>query len=367
MATLLWRRFYVDLRDSPSFDALLKSSPDGILDNVKELVITNVTVTRNSSQQHRKYSNLLKLFGVLPRDGLSSLESIRFKFDPALICVLMRCQSKLRKLDIIADESTFEYLPISCIRGNLLELEALWVDVFMGMRYTYENMSTWFDFMPNLREMIVAGRWNAPVAVPNFFEGWALTTPLGLLKLHTLDMRKISLPSDPAPITAHLDFPSLRHLKFTHCTNTDPFLSSLTEAYVKTAGAPLETYCYSADVSPKDALLASANLIELCTGLKYVQLTGITGSILDLQCLGSSGRSLSKLALNSNMITRDPFYYSAEDLKEMAVLCPNLRILSICLCDLASYVDDLDWTDPFRLTNNYSNDFYIDKLVSSTV
>ena len=124
-ATVLWRHLDVDLEDSPAFDALLNSSPDGILDNVKHLVITNVTSIENSIQQQRRYSNLLRLFrlfrlfSVLPRDGLTSLESQWFKFDQVLICVLISSQSKLRQLDIIVDESSSDYLPIPCIRGNL--------------------------------------------------------------------------------------------------------------------------------------------------------------------------------------------------------------------------------------------------------
>ena len=129
-----------------------------------------------------------------------------FTFDPALICVLMSCQSKLRKLDIILDELSSDYLPLSCIRGNLLELEVLGVDVIQSTHHTYENLGTWFESMPNLREMVVAGRWDIPILKtnPNFFRGWALPASLGLLKLHTLDMRRISLTNDPARIIAYL-------------------------------------------------------------------------------------------------------------------------------------------------------------------
>ena len=118
-ATVLWRYFDVYLEDSPTFDALLNSSPDGILDNVKHLVITNITSTVNLDLQQRKYSNLLKPFSVLPLDGLSSLKSHWFKLVPDLICVLLSSQTRLRDLDFIVDDSSSDYLPIPCIRGNL--------------------------------------------------------------------------------------------------------------------------------------------------------------------------------------------------------------------------------------------------------
>lgn len=357
-ATVLWRHFDVDLEDSPAFDALLNLSPDGTLDNVKHLVITNTTSIR-------KYLSLLRLFSVLPRDGLTSLESQWFKFDQTLICVLISSQSKLRQLDVIVDESSSDYLPIPCIRGNLLELEVLGVDDFNSTHHTYEMLCTWLDHMPSLREMVVKGRWDLPTAKTNFFQGWALPASLELLKLHTLDMQRVSLTNNPRRITAHLDLPSLRHLELTHCANAVPFLSSLAQAYEQTGGAPLEMYHYLANESPKDVQVVSAKLIELCTGLEDVQVAEMTDSLLDLQCLKPSGRTLSKLILSSNSMTWSPMYYSVADLDEMVVLCPNLRVLSICLGDLTSCVDYINWTVSFRLHNNMNHRF-IGKLVSST-
>lgn len=363
-ATVLWRHLDVDLEDSPAFDALLNSSPDGILDNVKHLVITNVTSVENSIQQQRRYSNLLRLFSVLPRDGLTSLESQWFKFDQVLICVLISSQSKLHELYTIVDESSSDYLPIPCIRGNLQELEVLGVDVINSTHHTYEMLCTWLDHMPSLREMLVRGRWVVPTAKPNFFHGWALPASLDLLKLHTLDMQRVSLPNNPRRITAHLDLPSLRNLELTHCANAVPFLSSLAQAYEQTGGAPLAMYHYLANESPKNVQVASAKLIELCTGLEDVQVAEMTDSLLDLQCLNPSGRTLSKLNLSSNSMDWSPIYYSVADLDNMVVLCPNLRVLSICLGDLTSS-DHLNWVVPFRLAN-HTDHGHIEKLVSST-
>lgn len=188
---------------------------------------------------------------------------------------------------------------------------------------------------------------------------------LDLLKLHTLDMQRISLPNNPRRITEHLDLPSLRYLELTHCANAVPFLSSLAQAYEQTGGAPLEMYHYLANESPKNVQVASAKLIELCTGLEDVQVAEMTDSLLDLQCLNPSGRTLSKLILSSNPMNWSPIYYSVADLDEMVVLCPNLRVLSICLGELTSIVDYLNWAVPFRLTNQM-NHRHIEKLVSST-
>ncbi|KAG9204844.1 hypothetical protein G6514_010078 [Epicoccum nigrum] len=277
-ATVLWRYFDVDLEDSPAFDALLNSSPDGILDNVNHLVITHIKSTVNPDLQQRKYSNLLKLFSVLPRDGSSSLKSHWFKFDPDLICVLLSSQSKLRDLDVIVDESSSDYLPIPCIRGNLLELQVLGVDVMNSTHHTYEILGTWLNHMPKLREVVVKGRRDVQMANPNFFQGWALPASLELLKLHTLDIQRVSLPNNPRRITAHLDIPSLRHLELTHCANTVPFLNSLAQVYEQAGGAPLEMYHYYANESPKDLQVASAKLIELRTELEDVLVAEMTVS-----------------------------------------------------------------------------------------
>jgi hypothetical protein len=124
-------------------------------------------------------------------------------------------------------------------------------------------------------------------------------------------------------------------------------------------------YHYLANESPKDVQVVSAKLIELCTGLEDVQIAEMTDCLLDLQCLEPSGRTLSKLILSSNSMTWSPTYYSVADLDEMVVLCPNLRVLSICLGDLTSCVDYMPWTVSFRLHYDM-NQIFIGKLVSST-
>jgi hypothetical protein len=364
-ATVLWRYFDVYLEDSPTFDALLNSSPDGILDNVKHLVITNITSTVNLDLQQRKYSNLLKLFSVLPLDGLSSLKSHWFKLVPDLICVLLSSQTRLRDLDFIVDDSSSDYLPIPCIRGNLLELQVLGVDVMNSTPHTYEILGTWLNHMPNLRETVVKGRRDVRMANPNFFQGWALPASLELLKLHTLDIQRVSLPNNPRRITAHLYLPSLRHLELTHCANTVPFLNSLAQVYEQTGGAPFEMYRYLANKSSKDAQVASERLIDLCTGLEVVLVAEMTQSLLNLRCLKASGRTLSKLVLSSNSMTCIPIYYSIADIEDQVVRCPNLRVLSVCLGSLTSIIDYLDWTEPFRLFGG-TNSVQITKPVSPT-
>ncbi|KAF3003039.1 hypothetical protein E8E13_006784 [Curvularia kusanoi] len=355
-ATVLWYHLDVTLDDSAKFDALLKSSPNGVLDNVRELSITSdPSGPRSFEQKQQTGTNLLKLFSVLPRDCLWAFHNKNFLMEPISVCLLLRCQSKLRTLDVRVSHLSHDSFPSPCyVRGNLQDLETLDLDVLMSFHSTYEGVGDWFAHMPKLKSMKIGGRFNGT----NSFNGWELSGPSKFLKLSNITMENVTLPDDATRITGHLQLPFLRGLSFRFCTNTVPFIRSLIRSYKQTRDVTsLQTY-QAYDLSTnRDCQQASADLIKICTRLKMVCVAYMTDCLLDVGVLGLSCKTIFGLSLSTN--GRPTNYYTPDDFSRLVNLCPNIRNLSTCLGDLTPIVDGLRFADPVRLSNIAC---YIEKL-----
>lgn len=86
-ATVLWRQVHIHLCDADQrrFDALLISTPNGILDNVKDLVIRDASSVLDEQGKQQTTSNLLSLLTALPQGSLFSVRSERFTIHPDMI------------------------------------------------------------------------------------------------------------------------------------------------------------------------------------------------------------------------------------------------------------------------------------------
>lgn len=86
-ATVLWRQVHIHLCDADRrrFDALLISTPNDILDNVKDLVIRNDSSVLDGHGKQQASSDLLNLLTALPQDTLFSVHSERFTIHPDMI------------------------------------------------------------------------------------------------------------------------------------------------------------------------------------------------------------------------------------------------------------------------------------------
>ncbi|KAF1926833.1 uncharacterized protein M421DRAFT_93731 [Didymella exigua CBS 183.55] len=353
-ATLLWHQLHVDLHlyhaDRPRFNALLNSSPNGILDNVKKLGISSSLTTSNPLQTQQTTSILLKLLSALPRDNLSSLHSETLPVHPDVICVLLRTQSQLRELSIPTDEDSSDGLPGGAYaRNNLSHLEKITVDVSGASQQTYRGVCAWFAYAPKLHEVSIKGRHHNDPAF-NRFGGWAASAQPHLVKLRRLAVRDICFMGTPYRIVQHLDLPSLEYLSLRECFNAGPFLLSLAQKFKQSDEPVLRNFSHCQVSMSEDVQEASAELIGSVNSLTHLNIGLMEGGLMDLECLKMSGRSLIHLHLLC-MDVEFP-YYSAVDLVQLRLLCPKLEHLSIDIGDLNSFFDDVGLNEPFRLAEH---------------
>lgn len=228
------------------FTALLNSSPNGILDNVKGLSIHTSMTTSSISQKQQYTSILLKLFSALPRDSLSSLHSETLPVHPDVICILLRTQSQLREINIPIEETSPDGLPGgSHIRNSLSQLEKLRLDVIGSKHQTDRDACAWFAQAPKLRNLEIKGRGSEI----NHFEGWTPAQPC-LMKLRHITMRDIRLTNIPKKILEHIDLPWLRLLMLKECSNVTAFLLSFAQRFKTTSKSALATFALLTKVHP---------------------------------------------------------------------------------------------------------------------
>jgi hypothetical protein len=334
---LLWRQLHIDTRlyttKRKRFDALLKSSPNGILDNVKTLSISTGMIPSKSSQKQQATSALLKLLSALPQDNLDSLHSETLPIHPDVVCVLLRTQTQLRKLEIVVDEESTDGLPGGVhARNNLSQIEKIRVDVIGLCHHTYRGVCAWLALAPKLRDMSIMGRDTGN----NDFEGWNPLAQPPLVKLRRLAMRHIRLPDIPQRILQHLHIPSLRELNIKECDNVEPFLLSLAQEYKQTDRSALEKFIHATKIITEDTQKASAELINSCKSL----------SDLQLFCFAEN-----------------TVYYGAEDLEQLRLICPELKDLTVGLGDMSSFFNDVGLSEPLHFFDGHTE--YTKRLVSA--
>lgn len=360
-AALLWYQLRVDIRlyetHRDRFDALLNSSPYGILDNVKKLNIDTACTTSSAADKQQVTSALIKLFSALPRDSLMSLHSETLPIHPDVICVLLRTQNQLREFEVLIDEDSPDGLPGGIYaRHSLSLMEKIKVDVVGRQHQTYRGLCAWLIYASKLHYLNIMGRRGRP----NSFEGWTPSAQPHLVRLRRLVIRNVSLPGMPERITQHLHIPSLEVLHLKDCSSVEPFMLALAQEYKQTKRYALKIFSHITErESKEDPEEASAKLIESVNGLTDIVSSHREADLTDLQCLKTSGGSLCSLKLFCD--NEDPVYYSAEDLDRLRLICPVLEDLRIDLGDLSSIFDDVGLTEPFRLAGHTS---YVKKLVS---
>lgn len=359
-ATLLWRHLRVDISlydaDRPRFNALLSSSPNGILDNVKELSIFASRTRPSHVQKEQTTSVLLRLLSVLPQDKLMTFHSGTLPVHPDVICVLLRTQSQLREVAMLVDERNLDGLPEGIhVRNNLSQMEKITFDVAGVQHQTYRSAGVWLVHTPKLHDLTIKGRDSGL----NAFKGWIPPIHSNLVKLRRLAIHDVYLKDLPIGITKNLQLPSLEHLSLRECSNAAPFLLSLAQKFKQTDNPALESFEHCGVSVQEDAQEACAKLIESVNGLKDITVGVMTGAVLDLQCLGSNSTSLRRLDLVCD--DDDIEYYSAEDLVQLKFLCPALEWLSVNLGHLSSVFDDVALSEAFVLAEHRE---YVQKLVS---
>lgn len=356
---MLWRELRVDVclydTHQDRFNALLNSSPYGILDNVKRLNVFTTSTASSLLAKQKTASILLKLFSAFVRDNLSSLHSGTLPIHPDAICLVLKTQSQLREIDIAVDETSPDGLPgRAYARNNLSQLEKIRLDVVGSKHQTYRDACVWFAQAPKVRALVVKGR-----GAEAHFEGWSSSAQPNLTNLRCITLEDIHLTNVPRKILDHLHLPSLRTLVLKGCCNVTPFLLSLAQRYKEKNKSALERFALFADPLTADAQEASAELIRSSSGLKLVAIEVMTGAVIDLQCLRPHCTSLKTLRLPSS--AEDTSCYSAEDLDQLRLICPSLQELAMNLGDLSPMFDDVGLSEAFRLADQME---YVQRLVS---
>lgn len=192
-ATVIWSKVELNLTktDDANLENLLRSYPNGILDNVNDLAIAPRSIHPPSSDaQGCAVSNLLKLLIALTRDSLVGFRSVDFCLNRDTLALLLRTQSQLRTLTLSLHETEQSGLPGPAhIRDKLKSLRELKLIGAGVIHHTHGSLHAWFPHMPCLRSLSIGGRCTDS----NYFNGWTLQAGMSPLRLHSLELYKMVL------------------------------------------------------------------------------------------------------------------------------------------------------------------------------
>lgn len=342
-ATLLWSKITIDLIDTDKrkIAAIINSIPGGVLDNIKELTISNPDQrTLDPQLRSQAASNLLAILGALPRDTLISFRSAFFRLDQNILGILLRNQKRLISLVVALNQNNQDGLPgLNYIRGNLTMMRDITIYVTGSHSQTYRGLADWFPHALGLRILSIRGR----LAAPNQFDGWTLPAGAPLIKLSKLYLKDLHLSDSTGSVATLLQLPCLKDLSFHNCINTGPLLRSFVRRYKEISSCALESFTYDATKVPEDDCKAAQELLESVEGLKCIAWGATEGKQLKVGSLERTGKTL--LCLDLWGFDHEAVC-SARGLEHLVTSCPNLRVLRLSLGNLSQVVDSLGTLEP---------------------
>lgn len=345
-ASILWRDLTIDLIDKGprKLEAIINSDPNGILDNIKTLKISTVTMDLFHSLALQASSNLLLLLSVLPRDSITKFVCLNYALDKGQLGVLLRTQTRLEYIAVQPSTNIGGIPGANYVRGTISRLRTLDVQVRGSHHQIYANYVSWFAHAPQLYVMFITGRLHSE---PNLFEAWTFPKQMPLLRLRRLVLRNLHLTNSANNIVGCLHLPTLQYLTVQRCQNTQSTLKALSTSFKKTSNTSLREfrlYC------TENILKALEEFLDTSKGLKVIMLSlWKSGRLPKLQSLQGCGKTLQTVAIYHR---NQDQHYSAEDLEEMVRSCPNIKILAIGLRDLESTINGMHTLEPLHLSNS---------------
>lgn len=180
------------------------------------------------------------------------------------------------------------------------------------------------------------------------------------MKLRSLTLRNKRLPDTPQSGIEHLHIARLEVLHPKRCTSVDSFSPSLAERYNQTGRSALKNFSNIEYTIWPHVQETFTELIGVVNGLTKIAVGTILGGMIDLESFATSGGSIYDLPLfcsDDNVV-----HYSAEDLEQLRIVCPNFEDLSVDLGDLSSVFDNVCLIKLFHLAGQTG---YVEKFVSS--
>jgi hypothetical protein len=358
-ATVLWSQMEIDLDDidQRKFDALLNSNVGGILDNVKELIISTDSDDLSQKSKQRATMNLLGLMAALPHNCLTVFRIKRFKLDAEVLALILCTQSQLTRLQMWLCAKTPGRLPnTNFARGNLSNLHSLCIHIDGSRNETYEGFGAWVLHAHKLRDLEIVGE-SSPTT--SQFNGWTLPTHALPITLHRLVLKRLQFSDMAENLVTTLQLFDLRTLIIRFCKNIGPLLRSLATRFKQTDTISLRKLYILNFVLPEDTCRDLEYLVESVQGVTDLAL-GATheGGLSRLRCLGSTGKTLQTLELHAGSQEKT---YSAREIKQLTTYCPDLKILALSIGDLNPTINSMEVLDPLRIcTLNH----YVETLVS---
>jgi hypothetical protein len=136
--------------------AILNSSPNEILDNVKKLIFSAIEPHVVDYDTFEVRWDLLELLGALPRDSLTAFTCNEYTMDKTSLLLLLRNQTKISELSVRLDR--FGCLPrTDLIKDALSSLGSLSIQVSGANQSVHGKYDDWFPHTPNLRKLRIKG------------------------------------------------------------------------------------------------------------------------------------------------------------------------------------------------------------------
>jgi hypothetical protein len=379
MKPLMWERLEADLNDRRDSYAkrsimTLLAPNSGILPHVRELCIAGEMDTEQAD-------HLGLLIMALPRDKLRSFEADD-RLQRTMFLQLLQSQTKLESIIVSTEFTRLGWASNTEIASRehrtwvaslMPEVKSLrlFLDLEDGVAEdNYRNLQSFIDLHPKLEKLKLSTRQQ--VLAPLY--GVLSLAREGRMfhNLTSVELASLSLaPSlSPSGISHNFDVTKLEVLELDCCLSLVPFLDSLSESYVETAGKLRQlSISLPYDIDNQEGTIGSIErLLKVCPGLLDLELELTECNIVDKSCILPHAKMLRSLSIGTAPFEAEDFdqsqYYSTKDLGVILKSCTKLTGLAINLPPInLGCISELGYGFDLNVKQSRNADF-ADTLVS---
>ena len=179
---------------------------------------------------------------------------------------LLQNQGQLKDLALCLDGERSRGLPsVNLLRGNLSQLQKLWLEVCNDSRPVYEQLPTWFQYAPSLLHLDLDHQSTTDV-----FPGWTAPAQAPVLALQSLRLTEMRLSDAAVHFASVIQFPRLQKLEIDDCRNAEPLLQSFASEFKKLGSSALRSFSStgstegSSGAAIAELLRSTRGLITIC-------------------------------------------------------------------------------------------------------